>query len=105
MRNISYELSGTNRGEAVLAKLHRSGSWVAATIRRVSENKTQDVFIPIVMTPDGARLLPELDLIAEDSRTRIFLNNAAFERLGKNVEKGLVGELQKLFEESMKKVN
>ncbi len=105
LRNISYELSGTNRGEPQLSKLHRSGSWVAATIRRVSEEKTQDAFLPIVMTPDGARLLPEIDLIAEDSRTRNFLNKAAFERLGKNVEAGLAGELQKLFEASMKKVN
>lgn len=104
LRNISYELGGADRGEAELLKLHRSGSWVAATIRRSSADKTQDAFMPIVMTPDGARLLPEIDLIAEDSRTRNFLNKAAFERLGKTVEVGFVAELQDLFEESMKEV-
>lgn len=104
LRNISYELSGTNRGEAELLKLHRSGSWVAATIRRTSGDKTQDAFLPIVMTPDGARLLPEVDLIAEDTRTRNFLNKASFERLGKIVDKDLVSELQELFEGSLQEV-
>jgi hypothetical protein len=102
LRNISYELGATSRGEAELSKLHRSGSWVAATIRRISEGKARNAFLPIVMTPDGARLLPEVDLIAEDTRTRIFLNKATFGRLGKIMDGGVVSELEKLFGDSMK---
>jgi hypothetical protein len=75
---------------------------VAATIRRISEGKAQNAFLPIVMTPDGARLLPEVDLIAEDTRTRIFLNMATFVRLGKIMDAGVVSELEKLFGDSMK---
>lgn len=105
LRNISYELSGTSRGEAEFFRLHRSGSWVAATIRRVSGDRVHDAFTPIVMTADGARLLPEVDLFAEDSRTRNFLNKAAFGRLGKVLERGVVSELEKLFADSMKKVD
>ena len=99
LRNISYELSRSKGDNVEFSNFHRSGSWLVATIRCVSGNKTQDVFLPIVMTPDGARLLPEIDLIAEDTRTRNFLNTAAFERLGKIVPKAFVADLQKLFEE------
>jgi hypothetical protein len=104
LRNISYELSGAHPGKAEFVRLHRSGSWVAATIRRISGDETRDTFMPVVMTPDGARLLPEIDLIAEDSRTRNFLNKAAFGRLGKIVEEEAVADLQRLFGESMKEV-
>ena len=99
LRNISYELSRSKGDNVEFSNFHRSASWLVATIRCVSGNKTQDVFLPIVMTPDGARLLPEIDLIAEDTRTRNFLNTAAFERLGKIVPKAFVADLQKLFEE------
>jgi hypothetical protein len=64
----------------------------------------RETFLPVVMTSGGARLIPEIDLIAEDTRTRNFLNKAAFGRLGKIVEEGFVVELQKLFEESKKEI-
>jgi hypothetical protein len=105
LRNISYEMSASSRGEPELFKLHRSASWVAATIRRVSGDQTQDMLMPIVMTTDGARLLPEIDLIAEDTRTRDFLNKATFGRLGKIMEAGVVSELETLFGNSMKEVD
>lgn len=105
LRNISYELSGSSRGDAEFSRLHRSGSWVAATVRRVSGDRVHDVFMPIVMTADGARLLPEVDLVAEDSRTRNFLNKAAFGRLGKTLERDVVSELENLFADSMKKAD
>jgi hypothetical protein len=105
LRNISYEMSGSSRGEPELFKLHRSASWVAATIRRVSGDQTHDALLPIVMTTDGARLLPEIDLIAEDTRTRDFLNKATFRRLGKIMEAGVVSELETLFGNSMKEVD
>jgi hypothetical protein len=63
------------------------------------------MLMPIVMTTDGARLLPEIDLIAEDTRTRDFLNKATFGRLGKIMEAGVVSELETLFGNSMKEVD
>lgn len=104
LRNISYEIMNTGRGEAELAAIHRSDSWVAATIRRVSGNKRQEAFFLVLMTPEGARLLPEVDLIAEDSRTRNFLNKAALERLAKKVGEAKVSELRVIFEESWKEI-
>ena len=104
LRNISHELANAERGKAELSSIHRSASWVAAKVVWVSEGKVRETFLPVVMTGGGARLLPEIDLIAEDTRTRNFLNKAAFGRLGKIVEEGFVVELQKLFEESKKEI-
>lgn len=104
LRNISYEITNTGWGQVEMAAIHRSESWVAATVRRVSAGKIQDAFLPVVMTPDGPRLLPEIDLIADDTRTRIFLNKAAFERLEKHVPEDKVAELGELFEKSRKAV-
>jgi hypothetical protein len=56
------------------------------------------------MTPNGARLLPEIDLIAEDTRTRNFLNKATFGRLAKILKEDFVADLQRLFEGSMGEV-
>jgi len=100
LRNISYEINGSNAGKAEFSELHRSGAWLAATIRRVSGDTTQEVFLTIVMTPNGARLLPEIDLIAEDTRTRNFLNKATFGRLAKILKEDFVADLQRLFEGS-----
>lgn len=103
LRNISYEITNTGWVNAELAAIHRSGSWVAATIRRVSGGRSQHAFVTVVVTPVGVRLLPEIDLIADDTRTRNFLNEAAFQRLGKHVAKDKVSELKGLFGESRKK--
>jgi hypothetical protein len=102
LRNISYEISGSSRGEPELFRLHRSASWVAATIRRISGDQTLDTLMPIVMTTDGARLLPEIDLISGE---RDFLNKVTFGRLGKIMEAGVVSELEMLFGKSMEEVD
>jgi hypothetical protein len=98
IRNISYELSNTKSGEFAFSEIHRSDSWVAASIRYKSGVMFHDIFIPVVMTPAGARLLPEVDLLADDTRVRNFLNEASFGRLGKSVGEEKTAELRKLFE-------
>ena len=100
--NIRHEISGSNLAEPKLFRIHRSASWCAATIRRVSGDQTLDMLIPIVMTSRGARLLPEIDLISGE---RDLLNKATFRRLGKIIEAGVVSELETLFANSMKEVD
>jgi hypothetical protein len=104
LRNISYDLANSGEGELELAAIHRTDSWVAATVRRDSGERTQNIFLPVVITPRGARLLPEIDLINEDTRTRNFLNKASFDRLGKNVGDEKLAELIALFEKSRQEV-
>jgi hypothetical protein len=98
IRNISYELSNTKRGESAFSEIHRSKSWVAASIRYKSGMMFHDIFLPVVMTPAGARLLPEVDLLADETRVRNFLNDASIGRLGKSVGEEKAAELRKLFE-------
>jgi hypothetical protein len=104
LRNISYELANTDGGKAELAAIHRSGPWVAVTVLRVSGERIQRLFLPVTGSPSGPRLLPEIDLIDEDTRTRNFLNKASFERLGKFVGEEELAPLIKLFEESREKI-
>lgn len=102
LRNICYELAHSSDTKVELAAIHRSGSLLAATIRRDLGERIQHTFIPIVTTPKGPRLLPEIDLIADDTRSRSFLNEASFERLGKSLGEDKLGDLKRLFKESGK---
>lgn len=104
LRNISYELANADQGKTEMVAIHRSALWAGVTVRRVSGERIQDLFLPVVATHAGARLLPEIDLIAENTRTRSFLNKASFERLGKAVDAEAITELKGLFEGSSKMV-
>jgi hypothetical protein len=98
LRNLSHDLANFRQGEWQVEGIHRSTSWAVATVRQLSGGKVRNAFIPVVITGSGPRLLPEIDLFAEDNRTRNFLNESSFERLGKFVRKERVGELKELFE-------
>lgn len=97
LRNLSYDLTNFREGKWKLEGIHRSESWVAASVRQSDGNKVRNAFIPVVVTPSGPRLLPEIDLFAEKSRTRSFLNESSFERMGKFAAKERVAELKELF--------
>lgn len=103
LRNISYELANAGRGKPELTAIHRSESWVAVTVGRDTGERINYTFLILATTPAGLRLLPEIDLIAEDTRSRNFLNKASFERLGKHVGQQNLTELKGLFEASRNK--
>ncbi|QTN33213.1 hypothetical protein HZ994_13120 [Akkermansiaceae bacterium] len=98
LRNLSYDLSSYKEGSWKPGAIHRSASWAAATLRQADGDKARHAFIPIVVTAAGARLLPEIDLFSEDTRTRNFLNETSFERLGRFVGKDRLEELRALFD-------
>jgi hypothetical protein len=76
---------------------------VAVTVRRDTGERIDHTFLTVAITPEGPRLLPEIDLIDEDTRSRNFLNKASFERLGKHVGEQKLSELKGLFEASRRK--
>jgi hypothetical protein len=102
LRNISFELVNAGRGKAEMAAIHRSGAWAAASVRFDSGERVHEIFLPVVATPEGPRLLPEIDLIFDDTRSRNFLNKASFERLRKHVGEEKASELEGLFEDARK---
>jgi hypothetical protein len=99
LRNISYEFANPAAPRSELSSIHRSGSWVAASVRCVNDQQNSYIFLPIVTTPIGARLLPEIDLRADKSRTRTFLNDASFKQIALACDENEFTDLRKLFSE------
>lgn len=97
LRNLSYELSSAGEQESRLTGIHRSGPWVAAAITHIREDQTKHSFMPVLLTEDGPRLIPEIDLIAGTDRTRKFLNAASFDRLGDFLQGDELEPLKALF--------
>lgn len=104
LRNLSYDLESSRRGRGKLEKIYRSESWTAVHISTVGEGDRRDIFLPVLQTPKGPRVLPEVDLLAEGNRTRKFLNVVSFDRLRPFAGDGKTAELEGLFEEFVKDV-
>ncbi len=98
LRNISYDLDDPDLRDRKLQKIYRSENWAGARVTCGSEKGAKELFIPTLMTPGGARLLPGIDLLAGGNRTRKFLNEASFERLRGFAGDEVVEELRELFE-------
>lgn len=98
LRNLSYDFANFAAGEWQVQGILRSASWAVASVRQLADGKVRNAFIPVVITGSGPRLLPEIDLFAEDNRTRNFLNESTFHRLDKFADKERVKELKELFE-------
>ncbi|MGJ8644615.1 MAG: hypothetical protein ACSHX9_14490 [Luteolibacter sp.] len=102
LRNLSYELSEKNGGMNTVGKIYRKGSWVAVRVTKAGgeggKNQAKDSFVVVLMSKDGAKVVPELDLLGEgDSRTRRFLNDDTFEQLEEKIGKKSAEELRALF--------
>lgn len=98
LRNLSFDISSFRKGDWQIQETYRSSSWVAATVRQVVGGNVRNAFIPVVITGNGPRLMPEIDIFAEDTRTRNFLNEASFDRLAKFAGKEQIVELRNLFD-------
>ena len=106
LRNLNYEISEKGDVVKTVGKVYRGKSWVG--VRVTTEEKGEKAadrkaarksFVVVQMTGEGARVIPELDLLEESTRTRGFLNNDTFKRLGASVGKESVEELRELFSE------
>lgn len=101
LRNLSYELSAQSGVKNTVGKIYRKGPWVAARVTKTAgeggKDQVKDAFVVVIMSKDGAKVVPELDLLEEGSRTRRFLNEDTFEKLEENVGKASTQELRALF--------
>ncbi|MDP4625138.1 MAG: hypothetical protein NWT08_08370 [Akkermansiaceae bacterium] len=103
LRNLCYEFTAKAAEVKTMGKIYRGDRWVAVRITKstdedAKEAQLKDVFVVVVMTESGAKVVPELDLLGDDSRTRSFLNKETFKRLEERVGEAPAGELQALFE-------
>lgn len=98
LRNLGYELS-TQLTDIEGEIVTRSGNhWTVVCYRRQDDVNPGMALMPVIATPDGPRVLLELDLFV-GTRQRDFLNNVALERLEGYADDEVRADLQKLLQE------
>jgi hypothetical protein len=87
--------------EYELLAIHRHGRWAAASIRhRILEDDPVDYYLlhPIVMTPGGAKVLPEAILYHATTRAKRYINETVWKRLRTRLPQTAVAELETLYQ-------
>lgn len=103
-RNLAYELSMAQRVESQITGIYRRGKWVAAGFAHTEGAEKVFSLMLAVSTDQGLKVLPEIDLISDSSRTRKFLNKVSLDRLKNYVSEAELEEIKGLFEEFEEKV-
>jgi hypothetical protein len=95
LRNLGYELS-TRLTDIEGDMVTRTGKhWTVVAYRRRDDVNPGMALLPIIHSPDGPRVLMELDLFV-GTRQREFLNNAALERLDNYADDEVRADLRAL---------
>lgn len=97
LRRAGQELLFADRIE--ILGVSRSGRWTGVSLRATSRGSLSHPLLILATTPDGPRVLPELDLAAPATRPREFLNNGIFERVAALLPREAVDELRSLSEQ------
>lgn len=99
LQNLGYEIAAARRSSeiSVITEVSAADPWTVVGAKVNQGEKTSFPLYPVVGTPQGAKILIEIDLFASGNRGREFLNKAAFERLGKT--SNTVGALRNLCSE------
>jgi len=98
LRNLGHELS-IQVTEIDGDVITRTGKhWTVVCYRRRDDVNPGMALMPVVSTPEGPRVLMELDLFV-GTRQREFLNNVALERLDEYTDGEMRAELRKMLQE------
>ncbi len=99
LQNLGYEITGSRKSSVkpLFTGIYQGKNWTAVGMKIDLGGKTSYPLYPVLQTPQGPRILAEIDLFASGNRGREFLNRTAFDRLRKVTP--TVGELQKLYGE------
>ncbi|MBC8126246.1 MAG: hypothetical protein H8M99_03740 [Gloeobacteraceae cyanobacterium ES-bin-144] len=100
LRNLGYEMTGVlqNKQTSTIIDIYQGKFWTAVGSRIDSKGKTTFPLYPLLVTPQGPRILLEINLAASDNRSRDFLNKTMMERLRK-INAPAAGDLDKLYSE------
>lgn len=104
LQNLGYEITGSRRSTETpsITEIYQGKTWTAVGVKVDVGGKTNYPLYPVLQTPQGPRILLEIDLFASGNRGREFLNRTAFERLRKSAS--TVAELQELYTEHQKNI-
>jgi hypothetical protein len=82
LRNLSYESKNSMQsGRLAIATVHQGAHVTLVAARKADKTLAADLFLPVVSTPLGPRLLLEIDLGDPARPGRAFLNREAIDRL------------------------
>lgn len=100
LRNTGYELLTRQTGE--ILDVHRAGRWAAVSLRvpPAPGDDSADSYplVVVAATPDGPRVMAELDLFDPLTRSREFLNRRVWERVAARLPEGARAELETIYE-------
>jgi hypothetical protein len=99
LQNLGYEITSARRSNLgiSIADVYSGKTWAAVGAKIEQNGNSTYPLYPIIATPQGPRILIEIDLFASRNRGREFLNKAAFTRLEKHTN--TTDELQSLYSE------
>jgi hypothetical protein len=102
LRNLGFELTSAlkSKERPTILKVIRQGQWTAISAR-IGKAGDADATYPLyafVTTPVGPRLMLEIDLFANGTQTRKFLNEAVWGRLNAAGEADAVAILREMYE-------
>jgi hypothetical protein len=99
LRNLGYELASSRQNDSPpeITGIYQGKFWTLVGAKTQRSGKTTYPLYPVVQTPDGARLLAEVDLFAAGNRGREFLNRAAIQRLADYTSAEAITELSELY--------
>ena len=101
LQNLGYEIAGL-RGKSEppsVTAVYRANPWSAVGAKSTHEiGKPTYPLYTVVKTPQGPRILAEIDLFASEKHSRDFLNNEVFKRLEKATSADASSQLRKLLD-------
>ncbi len=102
LRNLGYEINGARKSKfaAVITAVSRGKTWTTVAVRAINGDKSSHPVYPVVSTPQGPKILIEIDWFANAERGREFLNNTAVSHLRNFASQETTDELQDLFNRS-----
>lgn len=106
LQNLGYELLGARQegSDSRITRIYEGQSWSAVGVKNESAGKVTYPLYPVIQTPQGPRIVLEIDLFAAGNRGREFLNRAAIARLDKYSTAEAITELRDLYSRYQKQV-
>lgn len=98
LKNLGYEIASSRQDTSPpeVTRIYSGKIWTAVGMKTQLQGKPSYPLYPIIQTPQGPRILAEVDLLAADNRGRDFLNRAALQRLDGHATPEAIAELRDL---------
>ncbi len=107
LKNLGYDIKSLQNGsqEIEITEIYQGKIWTAIGIKTGTKNQPSFPLYPMIQTPDGPRVLSEIDLFASSNRSRHFLNNTNLEKLAADTSQAAADELRALLAEHQKNID